>query len=254
MASGKKSRRRKTIRTDADYIASAKRLAGIVPSLRKLKSRKRLTKQEKRRIRYREKQLKDVPYLKPVTAQQAKRLGSKRLFKRGVQAIQLKGVEPDERITVNMRGDISASNANQTWIYWALPRETVRSKRKMREVGPAAFNKQFPIDTVAEMAIAAFKRYDVHAIYLWSHYGAVGTGHLTPAQFIGWVNEKWQQGRYVSTVTNQNTGHIYENPSDPGRWVNGIAILIENPEYTKKKKALKREKREAERAAARKKN
>lgn len=253
MASGKK-RRRKNLRTDADYIASAKSLANIVPSLRKLKTRKRLTKQEKRRIRYREKQLKDVPYLKPVTAQQAKRLGSKRLFKRGVQAIQLKGVELDEKITVNKRGDISASNVNQTWIYWALPRATVRSKRKMREVGPAAFNKQFPIDTVAEMAIKAFKRYDVKEIHLWSHHGAVGTGFEDAGAFIMWVNEKWQHGRYVSTVTNENTGSRYLNPSDPGRWVNGIAILIENPEYTKKKKALKREKREAERAAARKKN
>lgn len=250
----KKSRRRKNLRTDADYVQSAKSLSSIVPALKKLKNRKRLTRNEKRRIAYREKQLKDVPYLKPVTAQQAKRLGSKRLFKRGVRAIQLKGVTPEEKIRVNKRGDISASNADQTWIYWALPRDTVRSKRKMRTIGPAAFNKQFPIDTVAEMAIRAFKTYDVHAIYLWSHYGAVGTGHLTPEQFIMWVNEKWQHGRYVSTITNQNTGSIYENPSDPGRWVNGVAILIENPEYTKRKKELKRAKREAERAAARKKN
>ncbi len=245
MASGKKSRRRKITRTDADYISSARGLGALVPSLKKLGKRKRLTPQEKRRIRYREKQLKDVPYLVPVTPKQAKRLGSKKLFKRGVQAIQLKGVEAGEKLRVNKRGDISTANVNQAWIYWGLDRKTVRSKRKMREVAPAAFNKQFPIDTVADMAVRAFKKYDVKEIHLWSHHGAVGTGFEDAGSFIMWVNEKWQHGRYVSTVTNENTGSRYLNDSDPGKWINGIAILIENPEYTAKKKALKR----AERAA-----
>lgn len=245
MASGKKSRRR-IIRTDADYIKSAASLSTFVPDFQKLKKRKRLTRSEKRRIRYREKQLKDVPYLVPVSKEQAKRLGSKKLFKRGVRAIQLKDVEPGEKLKISKRGDITTSNPNQTWIYWGLPRATVRSKRKMREVAPAAFNKQFPIDTIAAMAVKAFKSYDVKEIHLWTHHGAVGTGFEDAMAFIAWVNEKWQHGRYVSTVTNESTGHRYENPSDPGRWINGIAILIENPEYTKKKKEIKRAERQAQ--------
>lgn len=246
MASGKKSRRRKSVRSDADYAASVKGLSSLVPALKKLKNRKHFTPQEKRRIRYREKQLRDIPDLVPVSAEQAKRLGTKRLFKRGVRAIQLKDAE-GSKIKINKKGEISVSNPNQSWIYWPLSRDTVRSKRKMREVGPAAFNKQFPIEKLSDMAVKAFKKWDVKEIHLWSNRGAVGTGFEDAGSFIMWVNEKWQHGRYVSTVTNENTGTRYENPSDPGRWVNGIAILIENPEYTRKKKALKR----AERAARR---
>lgn len=259
-------KRKKKVRSDADYLQSAKELSKLVPSLKKLGSRKTLfapfkppkpgakprTKEQIRKaniriIRRREKQLQNIPFLVPVTIPQAKRLGRRKLFKPGVQAIQLRNVEPGTRFTINKRGDISVQDGEQHWIYWSLDRKAVRSRRGMREAGAQAFDKQFPIEKVSDLTAAAFKQYDVKQVHLWAHAGIVGTGFGSVNQFIIWVNEKWQNGRYI-TVRENSRGDIYSDPSDPGKWVNGIAILVENPEYTKKRKALLRETRAAARA------
>src|ERR1700748_453735 len=125
--------RRKPARDDASYLASARALSELVPSLKKFKKRKRLKRSEKRTISRREKQLKNIPFLVPVTKKQAKQLGRRKLFLPGIQAIQLRNVAPDQKIRFNKRGDVIVETASgNQWIYWTLDRDTVRSRGGMR--------------------------------------------------------------------------------------------------------------------------
>lgn len=231
-----KKRRRKAKRSDAEYIKSAINLSLLVPSLRPLAKRKKLKSVEKARITRKERILKGVPNIFPVSRQQAKKLGNQ-TFATGVQGIQLRGVP--ENANIQFKGkDIVVEYNGRRYLYWHLSRATVRSRRGMRDAGQSAFNQQFPIDIVAELAEKAFKTENVVQINLWAHAGIVGNPQHTVEEFIQWVNDKWSAGRYISTVTNANTGNTYSTSSDPGKWVNGIAILLEDAEYAKRRKAL----------------
>lgn len=224
--SGRK-RKRKQKRSDAEYIASAKNLASLVPSLRPLAKRKRLKPAEKARITRREKQLKGIPDIFPVTARQAKHLKGQVIFK-GVQGIQLRNVPVGSKIRIKGKEITVAEPNGRKWLYWHLSRATVRSKRGMKAAGKAAFQQQFPIEIVSELAAVAFKTKSVVQIQLWAHAGIVGSPQHTIEEFIGWVNQRWSAGRYIAQSK-------YSNESDPGKWVNGIAILLEDPEYTRKR-------------------
>jgi len=240
MASGKKRRsKKKEKRSDASYLASAKNLSKLVPRLRKYRKRKTITRYEKSAIARRERQLKNIPFLVPVTKQQARRL-KKKLFLPGIQAIQLRGIEPGATIKFNKRGDIVVRTNGQRWIYWSLDRDTVRSRRGMRKAGEDAFAKKLPIEKVSDLTVAAFARFKVQQVHLWAHAGIVGDAFQSVGAFIRWVNEKWNAGRYMGTQVRVG-GDIYDNPSDPGKWVNGIAILVEDEQYSKRRRALEKE-------------
>lgn len=232
------SKKKRPTRQTADYLLSVRRLSKYVPSLSKLKNRKSLTKSEKRRIRYREKQLNlgaNIAQLHPLTAQQAKRVGSKKLFRRGIRAIQLRGVKPGQ-FKITKKGDIEVIAEEGRWVYWSLDRDTVRSRRGMRDAGALAFQKKFPIEIVADLTAKAFAQYDVQQVRLWAHAGIVGDPKESVAQFVLWVNEKWSAGRYIGVGP-----YGGDNVSDPGKWVNGIAILLEKPEYAKRRRQLERQ-------------
>jgi hypothetical protein len=256
----KSSRQKAAERTDADYLASAKKLSKLVPSLKRFSSRKTLNapfkppkpgakprtqkqiaKANRRIIRRREKQLKNIPDLVFVPTNKVKRF-RKKLFLPGIQAIQLRGLSPTASVKFKASGDIEVIETSdvgkQRWIYWGLDRDTVRSKRMMRAAGADAFNKKFPIEKVSDLTELAFKKYTIQQVHLWAHAGIVGDPFYDIGVFIRWVNEKWNAGRYMGTQERQS-GAIYSNPSDPGKWVNGIAILVEDSEYTAKRKALK---------------
>lgn len=245
MARKKKTRKpqKRRGRSTESYLYSADNLSKLVPSLRKFAHRKTLKKSEKATIRRREKQLLHIPHLEPLTPKEAKKLGQKKLFLPGVQAVQLRGIDKraGDKFKVNKHGDLEVIKASgDRWIYWGLDRQTVRSRRAMREAGRDVFEKRLPIEKVTDLTAEAFQHYTIQQVHLWAHAGVVGEGFQTLKQFILWVNEKWNQGRYISTRKNAD-GTTYENPSDPGKWVNGIAFLIENPEYTKRRKALDKE-------------
>jgi hypothetical protein len=236
--SGPKKRRKKgPKRSTEDYLASAKRLSPLVPGLRKYRRRKTLKPAQKGAIARRERQLKNIPYLFPVTKKQKKQLGKGKMFLPGVRAIQLRGVQEDAKIKIGKLGDIFITYKERHWIYWSLDRETVRSRKGMRKSGEAAFSKMFPIEKISEMAAEAFARSDVKEVRLWAHAGIVGDSFEDLPAFIRWVNEKWNQGRYMGEQERLG-GNLYSNPSDPGKWVNGIAILLEDSEYIKKREAL----------------
>lgn len=230
------SKKKRPTRSTDDYLASAKELSKLVPTLKKFKSRKTLKKSEKATIRRRERQLKNIPFLVPITKLQAKTLGRVKLFLPGIQAVQLRNVQPGASIKIRGK-DIEVQQNGQHWIYWALDRDTVRSRRGMREAGTQVFNKQFPIERVSDLTAKAFKTFKVQQVHLWAHAGIVGDAFEDLQQFIMWVNEKWNQGRYVSTHY-KVAGDIYSTPSDPGKWVNGIAILVEDTAYTTRRNNL----------------
>lgn len=247
MASTKKRKKKKEKRTDLSYLQSAKNLSGLVPKLRKYRKRKTLTRYEKSAITRREKQLKNIPFLVPVTKKQARKLKGK-LFLPGIQAIQLRNVPEGSKIKFKPRGDIEIVSATGgRWIYWSLDRDTVRSRRGMRKAGADAFDKRLPIEKVSDLTALAFKKYNIQQVHLWAHAGIVGDAFQDLGAFVQWVNEKWNAGRYMGLQ--ERVSGIFSNPSDPGKWVNGIAILIENPEYTRKRKALEQEQRAARKAA-----
>ncbi|MDE2019762.1 MAG: hypothetical protein KGJ13_05460 [Patescibacteria group bacterium] len=174
-----------------------------------------------------------------MSKKQAKKLGRKKLFLPGVQAVQLRNVHPEAKIKFKGK-NVEVLQDGQRWIYWALDTDTVRSRRGMRKAGQDAFNKQFPIERVSDLAAKAFQKFRVQQVHLWAHAGIVGDAFESVQQFVMWVNEKWNQGRYISTRYFAG-GDIYTQPSDPGKWVNGIAILIEDTGYTEKRKALTNE-------------
>lgn len=228
----RKNKKRRPKRQTADYLSSASALSILVPGLRKYRKRKTLKPSEKAAITRREKQLKNIPYLVPVTAKQAKKLKGK-LFFPGIQAIQLRNVPNTARIKIRGK-DIEVIDGQFRWIYWSLDRVTVRSRVGMRNAGKAAFDKRFPIEKVSDLTIEAFKKYNVQQVHLWAHAGIVGDAFHDTNVFIRWVNEKWSAGRYMREDDQGN-----HSPSDPGKWVNGIAILLENAEQTKRRKALR---------------
>lgn len=221
-----RKRKRKQKRSVAEYVASAKNLSSLVPSLRKLAKRKRLSPIEKARITRRERQLKGIPDIFQVTARQAKKLKGQLLFP-GVQGIQLRGVTPKAKIAFKGK-NLTIEDNGRKWIYWHLSRATVRSKRKFKAAGKQAFQHQFPIELVAELAAEAFKKLNVVQVNLWAHAGIVGDPHHTLNEFVQWVNEKWSAGRYIRTSQ-------FGGDSDPGKWINGIAVLLEDENYARKR-------------------
>lgn len=244
MSGPKKRRKRRAVRSDAEYLSSAKRLAELVPALKKYRRRKKLKRSEKSAITRRENQLRNIPSLFPVSKEGARRLGKNKMFLPGVRAIQLRNVPENSKVFVGKNGDINIfyheGEQARRWLYWPLDRKTVRSKTKMRAAGADAFKQMFPIEIIAEMASQAFERADVSEVRLWAHAGIVGDSFRDLPSFIRWVNEKWSNGRYMGTQDRLG-GDIYSNPSDPGRWVNGLAILLEDAEYVANRNKIKAE-------------
>ena len=244
---GERKRRRYAKSSDDEYLAKAKELSGLVPSLKKFKKRKTLKASEKRAIRRRETQLKNIPYLFPVTKKQAKRLKRGKMFLPGVQAIQLRNVSDTSKIRIGKAGDIFITDTQgeqpTRWIYWALDRKTVRSKERMRGAGRRAFDHMFPIEKIADMAAEAFARSDVKAVRLWAHAGVVGDSFEALGPFVMWVNEKWSNGRYMGQQERLG-GDIYSNPSDPGKWINGLAIELEDANHAAKRAEINRKTKE----------
>lgn len=202
------------------YESQAKRLSRFVPSLKPLAKKRKFTPAEKGRISHYSKVLRHARNLRPVTKAQAKKF-KKQLYAPGVQAIELDGTTPDAKIKV-LGDDILVSQNGRTWVYWHLDRATVKSKSKMKSAGQRAFDMAFPIEKLADLAAKAFKQFNVVQVHLWAHSGRVGQPFDTLPEFLRWIDEKWQAGRYVAIDPNGRT-----NASDPEKWVNGLAILVE---------------------------
>lgn len=202
------------------YILAAKRLAIFAPSLRRYKNRKKLKPAEKSAIARKEKILRFTDHLKPLTKKQARALKGK-TFAPGVQAIQLRNTAPDAKVKV-IDNDMFVTSNGRLWLYWKLTRQDVKSKRLMNKAARVAFEMQFPVERVAELARIAFKKLKPIAVHAWTPAGRANNGFESIEQFVMWLNEHWQAGRYATT--NPTTGET--SYSDPDAWLNGIAILL----------------------------
>lgn len=211
-------------RPTAEYLAAAKRLAKLIPSLKKYRRAKDLTPQQKSAIARREKQMRYADHLIPLTPKQAKKF-AKQLFAPGIHAIQLRNTAPDAKIRLFGRDFIVTSNGRD-FLYWRLPIRAKRnpdktlaedksinkrSQRLLKEAAEKALTNirgAFPVEQIAELAQKAFKKIKVKQIFLWGETGRVGEGFHTFDEFVQWLYESYSQYRNVE------------------RWVNGIAIQI----------------------------
>lgn len=101
-------------RSDASYIKAARRMADVAPAMAKYKGRKQLTPSEKAAIAYKEKRLRRVTSLEPISEKTANKLErtAKRIAGKkarvtfpipGVRAIKLRNVETGETPGVKTR-------------------------------------------------------------------------------------------------------------------------------------------------------
>ncbi len=199
----------------ARYRETAKSLAKFVPELKPISRKSILSAQEKSRVTHFANVLKGVDHLVPVDAKTARKQKTK-LYAKGVRAIQLKGVSNNAKLGIGGNDLLMTSNGKD-WVFWAIDRPSIKSH--MQRAAERAFLMQFPIEKLADLADVAFKELKVKQIHLWTERGIVGDGHKTIEQFIDWLNEKWQSGRYFRPTSEGGS-------SNPDRWINGIAIQL----------------------------
>lgn len=212
------SRRKK--RLTSDYIASAKRLAKFAPSLKRYGHRLTLTRYEKSAIARKEKILRKVDQLIPVTKKQARLLKGD-LYAPGIRAIQLRNTSAHAKIKV--KEDLIVTSNDRTWVYWKIDKETARTKKDLAAVAKEAFEaKLFPIEKVSKLAEIAFKKLKPISVALWTKYGRADAEFTDFKVFMRELDDKWQAGRYVEEAGR----YVDDYTSDPGSWLKGIAILV----------------------------
>lgn len=199
---------RRTKRPTQDYLASAKRLAKFAPSLKKYRRRKTLSPAEKAAIRRKENALRFADHLIPLNKKQYAQLRDYTPGP-GIHAVQLRNTGSHTKINF-VKDNMFVTSNGRTYLYWKLSRGDVKSKSGMKTAAQKAFDMQFPVEQIAELAHKAFEELEPIAVYLWAPAGRVGQGFASLRQFLTWLYENWNTGRY----TNQE------------KWVNGIAILL----------------------------
>lgn len=220
-------------RETASYIESVKQLAKFAPSLKKYKRRKKLRPAEKGAITRKENLLRfHTQTLFPVNKKLAKELKGQ-LFAPGIHAIEFRNTAPNAKIH-KVGQDLVLTSNGRTFLYWRLDREDVKSTKGMAKAAAKAFDIDeyeeefgdnteelppdlFPIERVAELAGLAFEQLKPLAVYLWAPSGRVGSGFESLKQFSMWLAENWHADRYTQQE----------------KWVNGIAILLNDPNFRK---------------------
>lgn len=217
------ARRRRERAASKQAIDTAKKLKDVVPSLKKLAKKKRLTAAEKGKItRYAKESRGALSSLVPVSASYAKRHPDL-IFKKGFQAIQFRNISSDAKV-VPVGENVFIESNGRTFIYWKLHSLNKRNvKKKLGDVAERAFTKDFDPELLAALADKAFKEFDVQSVYLWVHSGRADTPFDSLNQFTEYLS-KWY-----------SSGGSGQANSDPSDWVNGIAILIQNKPPAKKK-------------------
>jgi hypothetical protein len=123
-------------RSDSDLIAAARKLAPLIPTLKKYKKRKTLTRYERSKITRYERAMKGAYNLEPVSKKQAKHLrdvlytGAVEITRgprkgqyrevRGIHALQLANTGEHVKINVTENKDMFVTTNGRTWVYWQL--------------------------------------------------------------------------------------------------------------------------------------
>lgn len=220
-------------RPASSYLESVKRLIKFAPGLAKYKRRKTLKPSEKAAIARKENILRyHTEHLVPVSKKLSKELKPV-MFAPGIRAVELRNTSPGATIR-QVGKDMTVTSNGRTWLYWRLDREDVTTKAGMSKAAAKAFKideyeeefsgededeeqerNLFPIERVAELAGLAFDELKPLAVYLWAPSGRVGRGFESLKQFNMWLAENWSADRYSSQE----------------KWVNGIAILLNDPDF-----------------------
>jgi len=230
-------------RSTESYLSSARSLVPFAPGLKKYKRRKTLKPAEKGAITRKENALAfHTDKLVPVSKQLARQLKDqlfvpkRRVYdeetdqyryeegqgRQGIRAIELRNTGMDAKIH-KVKDDMIVTSNGRTFLYWKLDREDVKTKRGMTKAAAAAFDSQFPIERVAELAKVAFEKLKPLAVYLWAPSGRVGNPFESLKQFSMWLAENWSADRY----------------SQQEKWVNGIVILLHDTNFRKTVSVLK---------------
>lgn len=217
-------------RTDESVLQSARAFAKFAPGLKKYRRRKTLKKFERDYIIRKEKLLRfHTQHLIPVSKKLARELRGVK-FGPGINAVEFRNTSPNATVR-KVGDDLTVTSNGRTYLYWHLDREDITPKG-MTAAARKAFaiddyeeefggeerepdHDRLPIERVAELADIAFAELKPLAVYLWAPTGRVGDGHRSLKQFTMWLAENWQTDRY----------------SQQEKWVNGIAILLNDPEF-----------------------
>jgi hypothetical protein len=219
----------------ASYLKSARELDKFAPALRKYRRRHtRLTPWEKGAITRKENLLRYHTHQLYVIPKKHRRILKNRQFAPGIPALELRNVSGDdlthEQTIIPIDEDFMLRSNGRQWVYWQLDREEI-SKKGMKKAAQAAFNIQFPLERIAELAGLAFEELKPLAIHLWVKSGRANRGFDSFKQFMFWLNNNWG-------VTGGS--EIGLNPAeDPREWINGIAILVKDPNWRKPRSVLR---------------
>jgi hypothetical protein len=200
----KESKRTAKKREKQAYAKRARTLAKFVPGLKEYSSAAKITPKAEKEIRRRERQLKHVYNLRPVTAAQARGTFKGKLFAPGVRAVQMSEFESGSKFRAGKKGTTIISNG-RTWLLIPMPINW-RSKKEAIKAGSNAF--RFPLETVIAQAEIAFHKYKPIGISLWAKQGRISRIHGDIEDFVLWINQHWQAGKYLS-APNQDTGRLY---------------------------------------------
>lgn len=210
-------------RETESYLESVRELYPFIPSLAKYRKRKRLKPQERSRIAFIERVIREsrtvvddlraVPtrklkdyegllYEPETMIKTGKRKGQMRRH-HFFQAYSMRNVGSDFRMEPISKDLFLATDHGRQWIYW-----------KLKDVKPHAFAKagkdafNLDIDALFELARQAFDRPDTKGVYLWSNKGRVGFPMPSLRQFQRWIVDR------------------YEEYTRLEEWVNGLAVLV----------------------------
>ena len=89
---------------------------------------------------------------------------------------------------------------------------------------------------VADLADKAFKELNVEAVTIWTHAGRSDETFSSFRQFMLWVSQHWQSGKYIRH--DPVTG-LVQDETDPGKWISGLAIMVKEPPKPTRKKRRK---------------
>lgn len=199
-----------------EFVKRAKRLAKIVPSLRDITSEKKITPSAKRRIRYREKQLKEYYNLRPVS----KSFTGKTVAP-GVRAVSMTGVPERYKIqTVRGKNLRATDQYGREWLFLAF--DSVNWGRKSETIKAAQDALEYPIQRLAKFAGRAIEKYKPIAISLWLPTGRQSETFPSLERFQRFVDMHWQSGKYHSSPDYYGRTHV----SNPNDFIRGIALLI----------------------------
>lgn len=196
-------------RSDRSYVESARKMANIVPSMKKyakqhLKKAK-LTASQKSAIAHKENLLRYSHHLIPVKGKTAKQLKDE-LFAPGINAIQLDHTNDSAKL-IRVRKGLMLTNNGEQWLYWRLDAAS-RSIKRGAEKAFGDLRSAFPMERIAALVKKAFDHSRASQVHMWTTQGRVGEGFRSLKQFLRWFNR------------------AYGGYTDTHKWVRGVAILL----------------------------